>query len=245
MAIEDNMGADVPPSFPRSRPRAYLLLARVSNLPTIWTNVVAGAAAAGWRADWPAVVQVMLAASCFYTGGMFLNDAFDEPFDRRVRPERPIPAGNVSRREAFAVGAAFLVAGELLLAPHGVALALGALLAAAIVLYDARHKQQPLAPLVMGLCRALVYLVAAAAVGSIGAPVWVAAAVLLVYVAGLTVVARLAGANARWLVPLLIAGISIVDAGVIVAVSGMWLLALAATAGFAATLFLQRWVPGD
>jgi hypothetical protein len=59
------------------------------------------------------------------------------------------------------------------------------------------------------------------------------------------VVARLAGANARWLVPLLIAGISIVDAGVIVAVSGMWLLALAATAGFAATLFLQRWVPGD
>ena len=239
------MSADVPPSLPRSRPRAYLLLARVSNLPTIWTNVVAGAAAAGWQADWPPVVRVMLAASCFYTGGMFLNDAFDEPFDRRVRPERPIPAGDVSRREAFAVGSMCLAAGEVLLAPHGLALALGALLAAAIVVYDARHKQQPLAPLVMGLCRALVYLVAAAALGSIGTAVLVAAAVLLVYVAGLTVVAKFAGANARWLVPLLIAGISLVDAGVIGVVSGMWWLALAATAGFAATLFLQRWVPGD
>ena len=32
------------------------------------------------------------------------------------------------------------------------------------------------------------------------------------YVAGLTVVAKRAGANARWLIPALIAGISMVDA---------------------------------
>jgi 4-hydroxybenzoate polyprenyltransferase len=239
------MGRDVPPSLPRSRPRAYLLLARVSNLPTIWTNVLAGAAAAGWRTDWPPVVQVMLAASCFYTGGMFLNDAFDEPFDRRSRPERPIPAGDVSRREAFAVGAGLLVAGEALLLPNRLALAIGALLAAAIVLYDARHKLQPLAPIVMGVCRGLVYGLAAASAGSIGAAVLIAAAVLIVYVAALTVVAKMAGADARWLVPLLIAGISIVDAGVILATTGWIWLALLATAGFAATLFLQRFVPGD
>ena len=245
MTFEDNMAADVPPSLPRSRPRAYLLLARVSNLPTIWTNVLAGAAAAGWRADWPIVAQVMLAASCFYTGGMFLNDAFDEPFDRRSRPERPIPAGDVSRREAFVVGGCLLAAGELLLAPNRLALLIGALLAVAIVLYDARHKQQPLAPIVMGVCRGLVYAVAAASSGGVATAVIVAAAGLTVYVAGLTVVAKMAGADARWLVPVLIAGISLVDATVILAVTGQPSLALLAAAGFAATLFLQRFVPGD
>ena len=33
----------------RTKPGAYLLLARVSNLPTIWTNVIAGAALTGAR----------------------------------------------------------------------------------------------------------------------------------------------------------------------------------------------------
>jgi 4-hydroxybenzoate polyprenyltransferase len=113
------------------------------------------------------------------------------------------------------------------------------------VLYDARHKLQPLAPIVMGVCRGLVYGLAAASAGSIGAAVLIAAAVLIVYVAALTVVAKMAGADARWLVPLLIAGISIVDAGVILATTGWIWLALLATAGFAATLFLQRFVPGD
>jgi 4-hydroxybenzoate polyprenyltransferase len=58
-------------------------------------------------------------------------------------------------------------------------------------------------------------------------------------------VAKLAGANARWLVPLLIAGISLVDAAFIAIVSGSQVLALLAALGFPLTLFLQRFVPGD
>jgi hypothetical protein len=65
------------------------------------------------------------------------------------------------------------------------------------------------------------------------------------YVASLTVVAKMAGPSARWLVPLLIAGISIVDAIFILVVSSSSALALAAASGFGLTLFLQRWVPGD
>jgi 4-hydroxybenzoate polyprenyltransferase len=71
---------------------------------------------------------------------LFLNDAFDEAFDRTRRPERPIPSGDVSRREVFAGGSLLLLAGELLLVPRAQALAFGALLAAAIVWYDAQHK---------------------------------------------------------------------------------------------------------
>jgi hypothetical protein len=44
---------------------------------------------------------LLVAMSLFYTGGMYLNDAFDREFDARSRPERPIPAGQVSAQAVF------------------------------------------------------------------------------------------------------------------------------------------------
>ena len=73
-----------------------LKLGRVSNLPTVWTNVLAGTVLAagavqGWRTG-----LVMLAMSLFYIGGMYLNDYFDRAIDATERPQRPIPAGDIS-----------------------------------------------------------------------------------------------------------------------------------------------------
>ena len=68
----------------RSRLRAYLLLARISNLPTIWTNVLAAYVVAG--ASRESLPIASIAVSLFYTAGMFLNDAFDAPFDARRAP---------------------------------------------------------------------------------------------------------------------------------------------------------------
>ena len=227
----------------RPRWRAYLLLARVSNVPTIWSNVLAGTLAATVIVDPVRWLQVAAAASLFYIGGMFLNDAFDAEIDARERPERPLPAGDVPRTEAFAAGAAMLVIGLMLL-PFS-AFVFGVLLIAAIVLYDYRHKGDRLAPLVMGVCRGLVYVVAAAATAQVTPVVITAALVLTAYVLALTVVARLAGRQARWLVPLLIAGISLIDAAVILLTAGAPSLAALAALGFPATLLLQRVVPGD
>ena len=232
----------------RPRWRAYLLLARVSNLPTIWSNVLAGALAASGAAALPDVdllLQIAAAVSCFYVGGMFLNDAFDAEFDARTRPERPVPSGDVTRREAFAVGGLLLAAGMLALPPGLAILMLGAALAAAILFYDFRHKGDALAPLVMGACRGLVYLIAGAAVGDVSTAVIAGAVLMMAYVVGLTIVAKQAGPAARWLVPLLIAGISIVDALFIAAVTSSVSLALVAAAGFPLTLLFQRVIPGD
>lgn len=242
--------SDVTPLVPRrrSRWRAYLLLARVSNLPTVWSNVLAASvvAAAGAPADAFTVAGVVVAVSLFYTGGMLLNDAFDAPIDRQARPERPIPRGDVSRSQTFAAGGICLVIGALLL-PAGLARWLGVGLGLAILVYDVSHKQNPVAPIVMGACRAFVYAIAGAAIASsVAAPVLAGAVAMWVYVVALTVVAKLAGPNARWLVPLLIAGISMLDAIVIVvAAPQAWALAIVAAIGFPLTLFLQRWVPGD
>ena len=228
----------------RSRPRAYLLLARFSNLPTIWSNVLAGTIVSGAAFAKGEVARVCLAVSLLYTAGMFLNDAFDREIDARVRPDRPIPAGDVTAREAFAAGWMLLAAGLMvtMLANAG-AIGWAVVLAAAIVFYDYRHKQNPFGPVVMGVCRGLVYCVAAASVATITSGVIAAAAALTAYVIGLTWVAKRAGPRAGWLIPFLIAGISIVDAAVIV-VSGGGLLAGVALLGFPATLWLQRVVPG-
>lgn len=180
--------------------RVYLRLGRVSNLPTVWTNVLAATALAGVPASAGQLAALAVAFSLFYTGGMYLNDAFDREIDARERPERPIPSGQIGAAEVFALGFGMLgIALAILLIGGGFAprsggwapVASGLLLAGVITYYDARHKENPLSPLLMGCCRVLVYVTAALAVaGRVGGAVAGGAAVLLSYLIGLTYVAK-------------------------------------------------------
>jgi 4-hydroxybenzoate polyprenyltransferase len=221
---------------------AYLRLGRVSNLPTVWTNVLAGAALAGARPGAAALAALGAIVSIFYTAGMLLNDAFDREIDARERPERPIPAGVVGAAEVFAVGFGMLGAGVWLLSYFGQRASLaGVALAAAIVLYDAWHKGNAFSPIIMGACRALVYAVAAlATTGALPAAVLLGAALLWAYIVGLTFVARVKGS---WVQPLL-AGICVLDAALL-ALCGRFALAGLALAGALLTRALHRFVPGN
>ena len=175
-----------------------LRLGRVSNLPTTWTNVLAGVYLSGARPDTRTLVLIALAASLFYVGGMYLNDAFDREIDAKERPERPIPSGRISAAAVFSAGFGMLLSGLLVVtwiawnADAGAgAVVAAAALGAMIVFYDMFHKGNPLSPLVMGLCRVLVYGVAALAAG--GRPeglFWFGCAALLCYLIGLTYVAK-------------------------------------------------------
>ena len=177
-----------------------LRLGRISNLPTVWSNVLVGALLAGGALADARLPLLMLALSLFYVGGMFLNDAFDREFDAVHRPERPIPLGEVSAQQVFGIGFGLLVAGlaGVALASRGAdglpawrALAAGAALAGLIVLYNAHHKANPLSPLIMGLCRVFVVVTAAFSV-SAGwpGPVALAAGALLCHLIGLTYIAK-------------------------------------------------------
>lgn len=172
------------------RLRGHLSLARVSNSPTVVTNVLAGAALAGGGGA--GLLPLAAALVLFYTGGMYLNDLLDLGIDRRERPGRPLPSGLIPVREAWAVTAALFGAGLLLLIPAGsAALFSGLLLVGLIVLYDAWHKTNPLSPVVMAATRAMVYVTAGLAfLPALSPPLLVWAGLLAAYVAGLTYVAK-------------------------------------------------------
>lgn len=173
------------------QPSVLLVLGRISNLPTVWTNVLAAAVLSGADPFTANLPVVLLAMTCFYCGGMYLNDAFDRRVDAKERPERPIPSGRISASTVFVIGFVLLAGGILLLDLYGSAARhAGMALAAAIVAYDLFHKGNPAAPLVMGLCRALVYVGTAAALGTINPLVLIAATAIFAHVVGLTYAAR-------------------------------------------------------
>ena len=173
------------------RLRTLLILGRVSNLPTVWSNCLAG----WWLGGGETVAKLpllLLGVSALYTGGMFLNDAFDADFDRHRRPERPVPSGAISLTSVWYWGWAWLALGLLCLTLLGkTAGALGVVLAICIVIYDATHKAITASPWLMGVCRFWVYVVAGStgAAGLNGWPIW-CGMVLAVYVAGLGCVAQ-------------------------------------------------------
>jgi 4-hydroxybenzoate polyprenyltransferase len=171
--------------------RTLLVLGRVSNLPTVWSDCLA-AWWLGGGGNPLTLACISLSASFFYLGGMFLNDAFDATFDSFHRRNRPIPSGAASRREVWRWGFAWLALGLAGAAALGAPAALwAAVLCGCILFYNAVHKWAPLAPILMGACRWCVYLLAAAAArrGVDGEVIWKGLG-LAAYIAGLSWLAR-------------------------------------------------------
>ncbi|RDU98008.1 UbiA family prenyltransferase [Trinickia dinghuensis] len=228
-----------------------LALCRASNLPTVWSNVAAAAVLSGALGG--STVLLALALSCFYCGGMALNDLFDLDHDSVHQRYRPIPAGRITPARARAVMLALFALAFVCLsvAPHREGLAAGALLLAVIALYDRFHKGHPSMVLAMAAARVLVYAVTAFALaGTVAATVWLAGAVQGAYVLVLTFVARressAPGGRYAWpVIPWMLAAIPLCDGLVltVLASNPAWLLA--GLAGAALTRAGQRYVRGD
>ena len=283
------------------RVQAHLSLARISNSPTVASNVLAGAAIGGALSLSTRTLLLMVAMVLFYTAGMYLNDLLDYRIDLRERPERPLPSGTVSRGEATTVTVLLFAAGLGLLALVSVPALLGGVaLTTLIVVYDLWHKTNPLSPVLMAGTRMLVYLIAALAFTPVLTPSLMLWMVLLgLYIVGLTSIAkteRRPGLTRYWPAVLLvlpavyfavsmpsvslgtglplfllflgwtayslsflywparrdvgrtvgslIAGVSLVDAQVLLLQVAPLYLLLLALAAFALTLFWQRFIKG-
>ena len=171
----------------------HLALARISNSPTVASNVLAGAALAGGLSQPGMVLLLAAALVLFYMAGMVLNDLFDYEHDLKAQPDRPLAAGRVSKDVALTVVIALFSAGSFLLAFVGLATLLsGIALIGLIVLYDAWHKTNPLSPLVMASTRVMVYITAFLAFSlQVSASLIAWSFLLALYIIGLTYLAKM------------------------------------------------------
>lgn len=175
----------------REKLRAWMVLGRISNFPTVWSNCLAGCWLGGWNTP-GAVLLLCLGSTLLYTGGMFLNDVCDVDFDTEFRRERPIVSGALSRRAVIRATAALFVLGVGLLVSIDALSGIFAVgLTMVIVAYDWTHKRSRTGPLLMAGCRFLLYLTAASAgVAGITPRALLFAAALGIYVMGLSYLAR-------------------------------------------------------
>ncbi|MCR5165305.1 MAG: UbiA family prenyltransferase [Thermoguttaceae bacterium] len=141
---------------------------------------------------------------CLYWGGMVLNDAFDFQEDSVLRPERPLPSGRIALPTAIKTGWGLLAAGWVLCFLAGLGtrnltsvlsvIGIATVLRACIVMYDARLKNTPMGPFLMGLCRGLNVLLFLAFMNpeklNAAAPLFLYPMALTVFITGVTFYAR-------------------------------------------------------
>lgn len=139
--------------------RTLLDLGRVSNLPTVWTNLTAAWLLGGGALDDPHLAGLALGGSLLYLAGMALNDAAGAGFDRKNKPERPIPTGRIKEHSVWILGWAYLLAGALALFFSMAPLIPLAAIVILIPAYTFTHKRWEGCVFFMGGIRACLYLI--------------------------------------------------------------------------------------
>lgn len=177
----------------------WLRLLRVPNLFTVPGDPLAGyalAVAATGAASFDALPAALAvgASLLLYVFGLIDNDLADLKEDRRDRPDRPLPSGQISTRRAIlAAFVAFAAALALAWADGSATLGVAAVLAATILLYNHLLKRVPVVgPLAMGLCRGLSVMIGASVLGKPGLlalPAALAAGLIALYIAAVTAIA--------------------------------------------------------
>jgi len=138
----------------------YLRMMRPANIVTSVADILAGIAISGvlsigFPIPWLSIILLAASTACLYGGGIVFNDVFDADLDKIERPERAIPSGIISLRDATLLGGLLLFAGIAFAALNSLTSGLLALLVAVFaLLYNKFGKHHSFfGPLNMGLCR--------------------------------------------------------------------------------------------
>lgn len=179
------------------RVRVYARLVRLPNVLTAAADPMAGwwfvrslsAGEAAAAAVWP----LMAASMLIYAGGIILNDLADLEEDRRERPHRPLPSGQLPVMRALVLAIACFGMGMSLMLVSGSfkSVLVGTLLIAAVLSYDLGGKRTAWGPGLMGLCRGLnLALGMSHAAEGGGWAGWSVCALFGLFVAGFTWISR-------------------------------------------------------
>ena len=187
------------------RLKEYLLLIRLPNVFTAPSNILTGYLAAVTVAEANSVhlIALMVSSGLLYIGGIVLNDYFDIEIDKRERPFRPLPSGNISKRHALTIAmVAMLIANTIALIFGPVSVAVSLVLTFAIIVYDYRLKHGLSGPFAMGSARFLNVIFGASPAllylnNHSYAIVGTAAASLFLYIVAITLLSKKETGNER------------------------------------------------
>lgn len=172
---------------------------RPANIITSVSDVLAGIAISGYLLNdnfsagyFSPVLLLCISTIGLYGGGVVFNDVCDAELDKIERPERPIPKGIISKREASLLGIFLFLLGII---AASIVSELSGLLALSITIasltYDKWSKHNAFAgPLNMGLCRGLNLLLGISIIIPSVASWWFLALIPIVYIAAITMVSR-------------------------------------------------------
>jgi 4-hydroxybenzoate polyprenyltransferase len=175
----------------------YLRMMRPANIVTSIADILAGIAisgvlSTGFPIPWISILLLVASTACLYGGGIVFNDVFDAELDKIERPERAIPSGLISLKDATILGSLLLFAGIALATLNSLTSGLLALLVAIFaLLYNKFGKHHSFfGPLNMGLCRGFNLLLGLSIVPEILYSHYYLAIIPVVYIFSITMTSR-------------------------------------------------------
>jgi hypothetical protein len=170
---------------------------RPANLVTALADILAGMAIAGlhFTTDnflWGNAILLSFSTVGLYGGGVVFNDVFDAELDAIERPERAIPNGRVSKKNATILGISLLFIG--IFTAFMVSLMSGVLAIIISILalfYDRFGKHNNLfGPINMGLCRGVNLLLGISIINPSVYEWWWVSIVPVIYISAITMISR-------------------------------------------------------
>jgi 4-hydroxybenzoate polyprenyltransferase len=169
---------------------------RPANIVTSVADVLAGIAISGFflEADREILPVFLLSLSTIglYGGGIVFNDVFDADLDKVERPERAIPSGAISKKEAALLGIILLCIGFLAAFAFSVRSGIIALLILVFALvYNKFGKHHSfLGPLNMGICRGMNLLLGVSIVSISLQSLYFLGLIPLIYIFSITMISQ-------------------------------------------------------
>lgn len=169
---------------------------RPANIVTSVADVLAGIAISGYfllgDQEFLPVFLLCLSTIGLYGGGIVFNDVFDVDLDRIERPERAIPSGAISKKEATLLGIVLLFIGILAACAFSLRSGIIAFLILVFALvYNKFSKHYAfLGPLNMGVCRGMNLLLGVSIVSISLQSLYLLGLIPLIYIFSITMISQ-------------------------------------------------------
>ncbi len=138
------------------------------------------------------LMLLVITSACLYGGGIVFNDVFDYTIDKTERPDRPLPSGKVSMREAAYLGTIlFLVALFSAFLVNLLSLCVSVIIIILVLGYNIRTKNIPVVGTFnMGLCRFFNLVLGLSIIPATVSSNWIFPLILMVYVMLITTLSK-------------------------------------------------------